>query len=627
MNNLELNKDYPNSPGVYLMQDARGRVLYVGKASNLQKRLSSYFRDPDRQPAKTRVLLENVARLEYLCTSTDKEALLLESSLIKKHKPKYNIVLRDDKSYILFKLDKDHDYPRLSLTRKVKKDQGLYYGPFTSAQAARATLKVINRIFPLRKCKSRAFANRSRPCLQYQMKRCLAPCVLEVSRQEYWELVQELELFFSGRSRQLARKIKWEMNQAAEKLEYEKAAQKRDQLKALQNTVEQQSVVLPEGGDLDVLHILQLGGGLGLGLLFVRQGKVLDSRSFYWKDPHLLGAGNIPDNISPASGLIAERQKSLRSFLLQFYRKDRFIPERIILPFPMQDPGLQEILQERRGAKVRLCVAKRQREKRLLELVRTNILQHQPAADEQERPDLARLANKLGLRKLPHRIEAVDVSHLGGQDVLVGQVVFEDGQASPEQYRIYKFPELEGLQDDYQAMRNWVSRRLRSGPPWPDLVLIDGGKGHLRVVQDVLQQKKQGPAEDQGSSFSWELAAIAKESHSQGSLQDKVFRPGRKNQVALAPGDVGLLFLQRIRDEAHRFVLGKQKNARQKGIQSRLEELPGIGPGTARLLWSRFGSLQAICRAQIQELQELPGIGQKKAQQLQQVLCTYQKSC
>ncbi len=617
MSNLKWQDNFPDSPGVYLMKDECGRIIYVGKANNLQKRLASYFRDADQLPSKTRVLLEYVQQLDYLCTSSEKEALLLESSLIKKHRPKYNIELRDDKSYILFKLDKEHTYPRLSLTRSVKQDRALYFGPFTSARAARSTLQVINRIFPLRKCKSTAFAHRSRPCLQYQMKRCLAPCVFDVSGGDYWQLVYELELFFKGKSSQLVQRLKTEMKAASQDLNFEKAAQKRDQLKALHSTVEQQAVVWPGAGDMDVLNLLQLPAGLGMGLLFVRQGKVLDSRNFYWTEPQ---AGQPDWQHNP--GL--DKQKVLRSFLLQFYKKGRFIPERIVLPCKLQDAGIQDILRERKGGRVRLCVARRQKEKKLMEMVRTNVVQHQKQIQDQKGPDLSRLARKLQLNGEPERIEAVDISHFGGQDVRVGQVVFEGGRADPHQYRVYKFPELEGLKDDYQALRSWIARRLRSEQPWPDLVLIDGGKGHLRAAQETLHELMQDMQQIADATNQWQLAAIAKDSHVQGSLSDQVYRPGRKNPLALQPGDATLLFLQHMRDQAHNFALGRQKNARKKRLQSRLQELPGIGPGIARQLWSRFGSLADIIQAEQQELQELPGIGKKKAQQLQQVLREWQ---
>ncbi|MFP4392979.1 MAG: excinuclease ABC subunit UvrC [Desulfohalobiaceae bacterium] len=619
----EIKKDFPKAPGVYLMKDTRGRIVYVGKAGNLQKRVAFYFRDQEHLPAKTKSLLQYVTSLEYLVTGTEKEALLLESSLIKKHRPKYNIVLRDDKSYVLFKLDKSHPYPRLSLTRSIKQDQALYFGPFTSARAARTTLQAINRIFPLRKCKTSIFAQRSRPCLQYQMKRCLAPCVLEVSQTEYWKLVQDLELFFRGRSKQLAKRLKIEMEQAAADLEYERAARKRDQLRALQSTVEQQAVVLPGGGDMDVLHLVQLSQGPGLGLFFVRQGKVLDSRNFYWKQS-LISGGQNDDEQGAEPAPDTGGQELLRSFLLQFYKKGRFIPERIVLPFPLQDSGIQEILQERKGGRLRLCPARRRGEKRLLELIRTNLLQHEPGPEDCSLKPGWKLARKLGLAQEPDRIEAVDVSHLSGQDVRVGQVVFQAGGFCQEEYRVYKFPELEGLQDDYQALRSWIWRRLRSGPPWPDLVLIDGGKGHLRAVQHMLQHNKN--QKDLDWKDSWQLVAIAKESHIQGALLDKVYRPGRKNPLQFKPGDKELLFLQRLRDEAHRFVLGRQQRARSKRLQSSLQDLPGVGPNIARLLWSRFGSLQAMEQAKLQELQELPGIGKKKAEHLQKVLRKAQNS-
>ena len=598
-------QDFPHSPGVYLMKDERGRIIYVGKAKDLRKRVGSYFRSPGQLEPKTQQLMAKVRRMDYLCTESEKEALLLENSLIKKHRPRYNLVLRDDKSYILFKLEKTAAFPRLSLTRKVLRDGSSYYGPFTSAQSARETLRVVNRIFPLRKCKAIQFTNRIRPCLQHQMGRCLAPCVKPVSRDRYRQLVAKLELFLSGNSRELMERLQQEMEEASSELHFERAAEIRDQLRAVRRTVEQQSVVLPEGGSFDLLEAVTTDQGCALGLLFIRQGKVLDGKSFVWEQ-------------KPGY------EELMRGVLLQFYTADRLIPERIVLSRKLADPTVATILSERRGRKVRLVTARSRAEKHLIAMARTNALQKMKEQGDPQTP--VTLARSLGLPEPPLRIETVDVSHLSGQGTMVGQVVFEQGQPVQQAWRLYTFPELEGRGDDYAALAAWVVRRAASGPPWPDLVLIDGGRGQLAAVRKALAECAARRGEDGqdpegagggGSPLHWELAAIAKDKLGQGLIEDRIYRPDRKNPLPLKAGRPELLLLQNMRDQAHRFVLSRQQRSRKKTTrQGGLEELPGVGPRTAVLLRRRFGSLQSLRRATRQELMAIPGIGPKKADQI-----------
>lgn len=616
------------------MKDASGRIIYVGKANSLRARLGSYFRSPEQLPAKTRVMMGKVKSIDILCTHSEKEALLLEASLIKKHRPRYNIVLRDDKSYILFKLDVQSTYPRLSLTRKVTHNGALYFGPFTSALAARQTLKAINRIFPLRKCKDTAFRNRTRPCLQYHMGRCWGPCVQEVDPQDYAQMVSKLKLFLSGRSRELVSGLRQEMNRASFKLEYEKAAALRDQLQAIERTVEQQTVVLSEEEDCDVLALAGTEHELVVGISFIRQGKLLDHKTFSWsldqdQRPREECFYDQPDSnpveLNPAGQKLAGAQIQggediLRTVLLQFYTQEKFIPERIIVPFQLNDSELEGILAERRGGAVHLVPAWRQRDKKMIDLARTNALQARTEEDDTTRL-LPVLARKLGISRHLGRIEGIDVSHFGGQGVVVGQVVLEDGRFTPEAYRLYTFPELEGSRDDYAALAAWARKRIHSGPPWPDLVLIDGGKGQLAAVHTTLSQERTGNGILQEGQKMWALAALAKGTRRQGELDERVFVPERKNPLPLRPGSRELLFLQHIRDAVHRFVLSRQKRSRAKRIlDSRLERLPGVGPRTARLLWDKFGSIQAMLEADPEQFMAIPGIGQRKAKSLHTAL-------
>ncbi|MFH1915324.1 MAG: excinuclease ABC subunit UvrC [Pseudomonadota bacterium] len=578
--------DYPDSPGVYLMKSARGRIIYVGKAKRLRRRLASYFQKSTGLTPKTRALVARVCTVDVLLTGTEKEALLLEEGLIKKHRPRYNVVLKDDKQYVLFRLDKHAEFPRLAITRKVVRDGSVYFGPFTSGAAAKTTWKLLGKVFPLRKCSDHVFRNRVRPCLYHHLHQCLGPCVLDVDRTMYIDMVRRVEMLLSGKSGELIATLERRMAEAAAAMEYEGAALLRDQIRAVRQTVEGQVAVCQDNRDRDVLGLAEVEGGLGLGLLFVRQGRLLDEKHFFW--PGLA---------------LDEGPEVVRSFLMQFYGASRFIPPLIVVPHEIEDALVAEVLAERRGGPVRLAAPRTTQEKKLVGLARDVGRQARARRDTIS----ARLARALNLPAEPERIECVDASHLGGRDMRVGQVVFESGQRDSDASRLYAFPDLDGTGDDYAALAAWARRRAESGPPWPDLVLIDGGRGQLAAVERALSEC----VED----VCWELAAIAKgPSRRAGELEDVVFRPGRKNPMPLAPGSVELLFLQKVRDTAHRFVLGKQRSARKKTVlRSELTSLPGIGPKTARILWDRFESLDAMLAADPQEIRALPGIGGKKA--------------
>ena len=582
------------------MKSARGKILYVGKAKNLRARLSSYFRNDAGHSVKTTALVARIEGVDVLLTASEKEALLLESSLIKKYRPRYNVVLKDDKNYILFKLDKRSPFPRLAFTRRVERDGAAYFGPFTSAAAARATWKELGRLFPLRKCGDRALANRVRPCLYHFIGQCLAPCVLAVDAGEYGALVRRVEAFLTGRSAEVLKAVQREMEAAAESLAFEKAAGLRDLLRAMRKTVEGQATVLTKLVDMDVVNFTVTEAGVGLCVLFVRQGRLLDRKTFFFPG---VEAG--------------EAVSAAVTALLQFYRPESFIPPRVVVPEGLAPGGgegeaagdgqaLAEILEERRGMALRLGPARGREERQLLEMAAVNAGRAAEEAAKAAQSDvLPTLARAFGLAHLTHlaRIEAVDVSHLGGKGVRVGLVVFEDGAPRKSEYRSYAIAAAEGSSDDYLALAAFATRRAASGPPWPDLLLIDGGKGQLGAVGRALDEAGVGGA--------FALASIAKgDRRSQNEMDDVIFVPGRKNPLPLRSGSPELLFLQRIRDTVHDYSIGRQRQARNKsGLKSDVLALPGVGPKTARLLWEAFKSVAAMRAASAEDIRARTGLG------------------
>ncbi len=588
--------DYPDSPGVYLMKDKSGRIIYVGKAKSLRKRLASYFRLPKGLTTKTRALVGRICSVYVLLTGTEKEALLLEASLIKKHRPRYNVVLRDDKQYILFKLTLKAEFPRLMITRRVVRDGSVYFGPFTSSAAAKQTWKLLSKVFPLRKCSDSTFANRMRPCLNHDLGQCLAPCVKHVEREHYQGLVKQVELFLAGRTAELMEQLKQRMQAHSQDLEFEAAALCRDQIRAVKQTLERQAVVFQTFKDMDLIALAETSKGLGLGQLCVRQGRLMDEQGFFW----------------PGLSL-EEGPEVLESFLVQFYSSSRFIPPRIVLPYRLDNELVAETLAERRPGRVTIAAPGSDQEQRLMDVARKVGARSGMKRDGPELSEL--LMVRFGLAKPVVRVECVDISHLGGTDVRAGVVVFEQGQRIAEGSRIYSLPGQEGSCDDYAALSAWVVRRVESGPPWPDLLLIDGGKGQLSAVEQAF-------ASLGDAAPLVPLAAISKgPTRRAGELADHVFRPGRKNPLSIRPGSPEMLYLQRMRDAAHDFSLGRQRRARKKRVlESEVLGLPGVGPKTARLLWDRFGSMAAMRDATEADIASIPGIGKKRAHRIQQQL-------
>ncbi len=606
----------PLSPGVYLYKDAKGKIIYVGKARVLKKRVLSYFR-PGGLPPKTVAMLSRASSIEYFTTTTEKEALLLEASLIKKHRPAYNIVLRDDKQYALFRLNTRQEFPRLEIVRKVRKDGARYFGPFTSALAARETWKLIHRVFPLRRCSDRIMKNRVRPCLYYHMGQCPAPCMNKVGQEEYNKSVRQICDLLDGHSAPLLHNLREEMAKASDALDFERAAVFRDQIRAIEKTVERQAAIVPGAKDMDVIGICQSEKGLALGVIFVRSGAVGGNSSFFW---HGLGLEDAPELMS--------------SFLNQFYMQASS-PPRILLPWKHSDnfpndgedeneqgensfTALEQIFSERRNGQVRIVAPQNSTDKQLVDLAQATAREEARRRKGQDIDEvLQKLKNALHMEEVPARIECVDVSHISGQQTRVGMVVYENGLPCKKDYRIYSMPDSS---DDYASLYNWISRRLESGPPWPDLLLVDGGKGQLASVARAL--------EDAGQKDLFALAAIAKarDEHGHadrraGNVADRIFLPGRSNPLPIREGSGELLFLQQIRDATHHFAIqGHRKAHRRAALSGELMRLPGIGPATARLLWDNFGSLDAMRKASEEELTKIAGIGKAKARMIAQKL-------
>jgi excinuclease ABC subunit C len=587
-------RSVPNLPGVYLMKSRQGQILYVGKAKDLRKRVSSYQRVNPKISPKTVLLLGKVAVIETILTHTEKEAFILEASLIKKHRPRFNIELKDDKSYPRIKVTLGEEWPRVYMTRRRIKDGSRYFGPYSSAGAMRNTLNIINRLFPLRRCKGRNIKKRERPCLNYQMGRCLAPCSGKVAKARYRQMVDNVLLILEGRNRQLRSQLENEMQRASAELEFEKAALVRDQLQALAKTLERQVVVSNLDRDQDVFGYIRKGAGVGIAVVNVRQGIVCGQQVFFLLDP------------------IGNDSEVLGEVLQQYYTREQSVPDEILLPFQVADHlSLAEWLEDLRGRGVQLRVPKRGEGVKLVHMAAANAEQVHIDQANRERSwqELARnMQTKLNLRLLPARIECLDISNIGGKQPVGSLVCFLDGEKAPREYRHYS---ISGAHepDDYRMMDEVLSRRLTLDDKHgilPDLLVIDGGKGHLNVAWNVLREK--------GLQDRVELAAIAKDRENR---TDKIYRPGRKNPISLARHSPVLFFLMQIRDESHRFGISLHRRLRhKKTLASEIDEVPGVGPARRKMLLKNLGSLAGVKRATRAELAAVPGIGPELADQI-----------
>ncbi|NLH47177.1 MAG: excinuclease ABC subunit UvrC [Myxococcales bacterium] len=587
----------PLDPGVYLWKDESGKIIYVGKAKVLRHRVRQYFQRPEEKDSKTRLLVAHIADLDWIVTHSEKEALILESTLIKKHTPRYNVRLRDDKRFISLQLDLGHPFPRLNVVRKVKRDGNIYYGPFSDARAVRETLRFINAVFLLRKCSDRNFSGRQRPCLQYQIGRCRAPCVGYIDQTQYRGFIEEVKLFFAGRMSELLPALTAEMQEAAAALEFEAAARLRDRIAAIEKTLEKQRMVAHGKGDRDVFGLYREGAAVVVCQLFVRGGSLTGQRIYPFR--------NIED----------DDDAILRQLIGVYYSGDNFLPEQILLPPDAEESVtvLADWLGEVAGRKVELRTAQRGEGKELVALAATNARRHfeaQRGALVTSADVLGETQEKLQLPRLPDVIECFDVSNLQGKQAVASQVRFVQGEPDRRGYRRYRI-RTKDSPDDYTMMREALTRRLtrgRDAGDLPDLLLIDGGKGHLAVAVAVLAEL---------GLVDQPVAAITKikdlEPDDPGP-EDKIYLPGRKNALTFKAGSNVLHLLQRIRDEAHRFAIEYHRLLRSKALTaSELDEIPGLGPEKKKDLLRAFGSVARIREADREALRQAPGIGPKLA--------------
>jgi len=584
----------PHSPGVYIFKDADGKRLYVGKAIDLRKRVGSYLRGASGENIKTRVLLRKAADLDYLITSTEKEALLLEASLIKRYRPRYNVILRDDKNYPAVRIDPRDPFPRLEIVRRFQRDGALYFGPYPSAYSVRETLKLLNQLFPLRQCKGKNLAPRERPCLNYSLGRCLGACAGKVEREQYIKVVEEVILFLQGKTDLLQQQLRQRMEEAADALEFERAAFYRDRLQAVTATLEKQHIVSSRFLDQDVLGIYQADQGTEIAALFVRQGVLVGQRSF---------------DIKEAQG---EKDELLAAFIQQYYGEGRQIPDEILVPVPLESQGiLEEWLSESKGKHVRIWPARRGDRKYLLELAENNAQERMANRQRWQRKDLKMLENLQRLLKLPTpplRMACVDISNIQGQHAVGGLVVFDNGKPDKSSYRHYRI-RSKSEPDDPAMMAEAIERLMREDSELADsldLLVLDGGKGQLNTIRRLFKEI--------GMEDRLPVISIAKEQEADRGekgrgMYEKIYVPGRKNPLFLSRFPDILHLLQRLRDEAHRFAITRyQSRHRSELLGSELDSMPGIGPKRRQLLLQQFGSVEKLRRASREELEAASGL-------------------
>jgi excinuclease ABC subunit C len=596
----------PARPGVYLMKGEAGDVLYVGKAVNLRSRVRSYFHSTNSHSAKVQMLVESVADLDFVVTESEVEALILESNLIKKHRPHYNARLKDDKRYPYVKVTWQEDFPRVRIVRRMLPDGARYFGPYASSAAMRQTLDLLRRIFPYLTCKRKITGTDDRPCLYYHIGRCLGPCIGAVSREDYRGTMNQLCLFLQGKGEETIASLSEQMELAAERMEFERAASLRDQIQAVERVVERQRVVANSPVDQDAIGVATSDGEACVQIFFVRGGKLIGHEYFLME-----GASHV------------EQPEIVASFMKQFYDHAASVPPEILLPSETEDTSvIERWLGDKRGGKVTVKVPRRGRKRRLVEMVEENAretLRHLMAREQVDRDraaaGLADLQLQLGLDAPPLRIEAFDVSNLQGVAATASMVVFEEGVPAKEQYRRFKIRAVSG-QDDYAMMQEVLRRRFkrtmmgqaeREGP-WdelPDLIVVDGGKGQLNAALAVLEEY---------GLDTLPIVGLAK-------AREEIFTPGRSKPIILPPNSPALLLMQRIRDEAHRFAIEYHKGLRRRqGLSSVLEDIPGIGPKRRSALLKRFGSLDRIRSASMEQLASVEGMNKTVARRVHESL-------
>jgi excinuclease ABC subunit C len=602
----------PTAAGVYVMKDADGEVVYVGKAKNLRVRVKQYFRpgDDTRFFVAAGLLRRVLATVDTMVVDNEKEALLLENHLIKKHQPRFNVKLRDDKQYLVLRVDPAADFPRVEVVRNIKDDGARYFGPYHSATSCRETLRTVNRYFQLRTCTDHVLKTRRRVCLQYQIKRCPGPCVYDVDASAYGEQVEDVMMFLSGKRDAMVPRLRQRMDEASGREAFERAAQLRDTIAAVERTMARQNVVQDAFVDQDVFGLHRKADVVDVAVLFVRAGKLVGQRTFRQREQE------FPDG------------EVLGNFVQQYYATGTFIPSEVVTAIDIDDTSMVgEWLSGRRGKKVRVISPKRGQRTKLIDLANKNA-EAAAAANASKTRDteemLSKVQARLALKRLPRRIECYDIAHIQGAETVASMVVFMDGEPERSHYRKFKIRSV--ANDDFSAMYEVLGRRFKRAKgdggdawQWPDLLVVDGGKGQLGKALAALSDL--GVPTVGENSF--DVVALAKEREDgSGTLQpDRVFRANLKDPMRLRQNTNELYLLARIRDEAHRTANAFHRQRRGKAtLRSALDDIAGVGPARRKRLLRHFGSVKGVRGASVDELAEVPGITEKLARAIRSAL-------
>ena len=603
-------ENLPTGPGVYLMKNDAGEIIYVGKAINLRNRVRSYFRELKPDQAKTKALVKHIADLEYILADNELEALVLECNLIKKYRPKYNINLKDDKTYPFLKITKE-DYPQVLVTRKVLKDGARYFGPYPSVNELRNSLEMIRKIFPFRSCKQKVFTN-DRPCLNAHIQMCYAPCVGRISKEEYNEMIEQVALFFEGKQDGLVKRLRQEMEQAAENLEFEQAARLRDQLQGVEQIMTQQKAVLGGEDDQDVIAMARGLNQCCVQIFFVRGGKIVGRENYFLRGTDDSSRGEV-----------------LASFMKQFYLTCQFIPRNILLETELEEQAvLEQWLSEKRESRVYLKVPKRGQAKELVDLVGKNASEalakqelEETVREQRTVSVLEQLQQLLGLENPPARMECYDISNTQGTESVASMVVFVDGKPKKDQYRRFKIKTVEGA-NDYASLKEVLTRRFRRGlaeqsegengkfDVFPDVIMMDGGRGQVNIALEVLQEL----------GLKIPVCGMVKDNRhrTRGLYYNNV-------ELLMEENSEPFLLITRMQDEAHRFAITYHRSLRGKrNLASVLDDIPGVGEKRKKNLLKHFGSFTKIREASMEELLEVEGINRTVAEEIYSYLRTHQ---
>jgi excinuclease ABC subunit C len=596
--------NFPSSPGIYIMKNKAGKVLYVGKAKSLKKRLKQYFAPGRDARATIPYLLAELAHIDTLVVPTEKEALLLENTFIKKHQPKFNLILKDDKTYVSLTINPNHPWPMLRLIRyKTKpKDNALYFGPYTSAYAARQTFELMTRLFPLRQCSDEELKRRTRPCILYGIKRCIAPCVNKCSKEEYFTYVQGAIDFLKGNNKEILRHLHVQMSKASNALEFEKAAMLLKTIQQIEHVTQSDTVSYKSSGkDTDVIGLYREGEEVMIVQLFFRQGKLVGSEHFGF------------------SQILEEEDDIVSSFLLQHYKEGASFPQEILVPIQLkEEPTLSDILKDRNRSSVQILFPQKGDKYALIQLAQKNAqATFTQEKDHQEAKEkiLLDLQESLFLNRYPERIECFDTSNLSGSHLVASMAAFTDGEEDKKRTRYYHIKDIH-KPDDYAALHQVLSRRLiraKEEDDLPDLIIIDGGKGQLNIAIDVLKEL---------DIANVDVISLAKEEgrHDKGITLERVFVPHRPEPISFPFHSQILFFLQKVRDAAHqKAVQFHRKTRNKKTLKSSLESIPGIGPIKKKRLLQHFGSLKRILDASDEELKKIPGMQTKDIENLRKM--------